>query len=140
MVKLKHILKYLRRKRDYMLVYHYDELLPLAYTDLDFQFDRDSRKSTLGFVFTLGGGAVSWKSLKQSYIIDYTMEADGAVAQFKETRNHQTGKHIGRKYHPICEIVRRGDVVVEKIASTKNLEDPSRRLCLLESLIDIGIA
>ena len=65
MVKLKHILKYLRRKRDYMLVYHYDELLPLAYTDLDFQFDRDSRKSTLGFVFTLGGGAVSWKSLKQ---------------------------------------------------------------------------
>ena len=48
----------------------------------------------------------------------------GAVAQFKETRNHQTGKHIGRKYHPICEIVRRGDVVVEKIASTKNLEDP----------------
>ena len=62
-----------------MLVYHYDELLPLAYTDLDFQFDRDSRKSTLGFVFTLGGGAVSWKSLKQSYIIDYTMEAEYVI-------------------------------------------------------------
>ena len=62
-----------------MLVYHCNELLPLGYIDLDFQFDRNSRKSTADFVFTLGGGAVSWKSLKQSYIIDYTMEAEYVI-------------------------------------------------------------
>ena len=56
---VKHILKYLWRIRDYMLVYHCDELLPLGYTDSNFWSNRDSRKSTFGFVFTLGGGAVS---------------------------------------------------------------------------------
>ena len=61
---VKHILKYLWRIRDYMLVYHCDELLPLGYMALDFQFDRDYCKSTFGFVFTLGGGAVSWRSVK----------------------------------------------------------------------------
>ena len=42
-----------------MLVYHYDELLPLGYKDLDFQSDRDSLWSTFRLVFTLGGGAAS---------------------------------------------------------------------------------
>ena len=32
---MKHILKYLRRTRDYMLVYHGDELAPIGYTDFD---------------------------------------------------------------------------------------------------------
>ena len=33
---VKHILKYIRRMRDYMLVYHGDELAPIRYTDYDF--------------------------------------------------------------------------------------------------------
>ncbi|RVW91390.1 hypothetical protein CK203_066483 [Vitis vinifera] len=41
-----------------------DELLPLGYMALDFQFDRDYCKFTFGFVFTLSGGAVSWRSVK----------------------------------------------------------------------------
>ena len=45
----------------------------------------------------------------------------GAVPQSKELRNHRKGKHNERKYHLISEIVMRGDVVVEKIASTENL-------------------
>ena len=40
------------------------------------QSDRDSRKSTSGYVFTFGGGAVSWKSIKQSCIADSTTEAE----------------------------------------------------------------
>ncbi|KAL6323034.1 hypothetical protein AAG906_023652 [Vitis piasezkii] len=76
------ILKYLQRMRDYMLVYHCNELLPLGYIDLDFQFDRDSRKSTADFVFTLGGGAVSWKSVKQSYIANSTMEFEYVLHKF----------------------------------------------------------
>ena len=42
---IKHILKYLRRMRDYMLVYQCNELLPLGYTNLEFQSDKDSPKS-----------------------------------------------------------------------------------------------
>ena len=33
---VKHILKYLKRMRDYMLIYHGDELAPIRYTDSDF--------------------------------------------------------------------------------------------------------
>ena len=33
---VKHILKYLRRTRDYMLVYYDDDLAPIRYTDYDF--------------------------------------------------------------------------------------------------------
>ena len=46
---VKHILKYLKRTRDYMLVYQADDLLPMGYTDSDFQLDRDNSKSTSGF-------------------------------------------------------------------------------------------
>ncbi|RVW26781.1 hypothetical protein CK203_117718 [Vitis vinifera] len=51
-----------------------------------------------------GDGAVSWRSVKQSCIVDSTMEVDGAMAQSKEPINHQKGKHIERKYHMIREI------------------------------------
>ena len=55
---VKHIFKYLRRTRDNMLVYSREDLIPVGYTDSDFQSDSDSKKSTSGSVFTLGGGAV----------------------------------------------------------------------------------
>jgi len=58
---VKHILKYLKRTKDYMLVYQSDSLEPCGYTDSDFMSDKDSRKSTSGYVFTLGGGAISWR-------------------------------------------------------------------------------
>ena len=65
-----------------MLVYHCDELLSLRYTDLDFQSDRDSCKSTFDFVFTLSGGSVSWKSVKESCITNSAMEVE-YVATFE---------------------------------------------------------
>ncbi|KAL5577959.1 hypothetical protein UlMin_019658 [Ulmus minor] len=85
-VAVKHILKYLKRTRDYMLVYSGEDLTPLGYTDSNFQSDKDSRKSTSGLVFTLGGGAIVWRSIKQSCITDSTMEAEYVAASeaFKE--------------------------------------------------------
>ena len=63
-IVVKHILKYLRRTRDYILVYSSDDLKIYGYTDSDFQGDRDSRKSTSVSVFTLGGAAIVWRSVK----------------------------------------------------------------------------
>ena len=77
---VKYILKYLRRTRDYMLVYRSENLIPIGYTDSDFQSNLDFRKSTSGCVFTLEGGAISWRSVKQSCIADSTMEAEYVVA------------------------------------------------------------
>ena len=47
-----------------MLVYSGEDLNLLGYTDSDFQGDKNSRKSTSGSVFTLGGGAGFWRSIK----------------------------------------------------------------------------
>ena len=63
-----------------MLVYQSDELVPIGYTDSDFQSDMDSRKSTSGNVFTLGGGAIVWRSIKQTCVADSTMEAEYVAA------------------------------------------------------------
>ena len=75
-IVVKHILKYLRRTRNYMLIYSGADLNPIGYTDSDFMSNKDRRKSTSGSVFTLGGGAVVWRSVKQSSIADSTMEAE----------------------------------------------------------------
>ncbi|KAA0032337.1 gag/pol protein [Cucumis melo var. makuwa] len=77
---VKIILKYLRRTRDYMLVYEAKDLILTGYTDSDFQTDKDSRKSTSESVFTLNRGAVIWCSIKQRCIADSTMEAEYIVA------------------------------------------------------------
>ena len=63
-----------------MLVYQDESLEPIGYTDSDFQSDIDSRKSTSGYVFTFGGGAISWRSVKQSSIAYSTMEAEYIAA------------------------------------------------------------
>ena len=58
-----------------MLVYSGDEVIPVSYTNSDFLSDKNSRKSTFGYVFTLESGAISWMSVKQSCITDFTTEA-----------------------------------------------------------------
>ena len=39
-----------------------------GYSDSDWAGDLNDRKSTSGYVFTVGGGAISWKSKKQSCV------------------------------------------------------------------------
>ena len=77
---MKHILKYLKRTRDYMLVYHGNELAPIGYIDSDFPLYAYSRKSTSKYVFALSGATVSWRSIKQSCIVDSTIETEYVAA------------------------------------------------------------
>ena len=79
-IAVKHILKYLRRTRDYMLVYSSGSLETIGYTDSDFQADVDSRKSTSGYVYTLNGGAICWRSVKQTCVADSATEAEYVAA------------------------------------------------------------
>ncbi|KAM6551295.1 hypothetical protein CsatB_001103 [Cannabis sativa] len=75
-----HILKYLKSTRRFVLVYKGGALNPVGYTDSDFQAYLDDRKSTSGMVFTLGGGAVVWRSAKKTVISDSTMEVEYIAA------------------------------------------------------------
>ena len=48
--------------------------------DASFQTDPDDSKSQGGYVFMLNGGAISWKSFKQSTGTDSTTEAEYMTA------------------------------------------------------------
>ncbi|GJR63155.1 retrotransposon protein, putative, ty1-copia subclass [Tanacetum coccineum] len=66
---VKTILNYLRNTKDMVLVYGAkpeDELKVSCYADTSFQTDKDDTKSQTGYVFVLNGGALDWKSAKQS--------------------------------------------------------------------------
>ena len=63
-----------------MLVHRCEDLIHIGYIDSDFQSNLDFKNSTSGCVFTLGGGAITWRSVKQSCIADSTMEAEYVAA------------------------------------------------------------
>ena len=66
-VAVKNILKYLNRTKNMFLVFGGDEeLVVKGYTDSSFMTDPNDFKSQSGYVCTLNGGAVRWKSSKQN--------------------------------------------------------------------------
>nr|GFB58530.1 retrotransposon protein, putative, Ty1-copia subclass [Tanacetum cinerariifolium] len=86
---VKNILKYLRNTKDMFLVYGGNlkrELRVSCYTDARYLTDTDDLKSQTGYVFILNGGAVDWKSVKQSIFATSSAEAESTVAfdAFKE--------------------------------------------------------
>lgn len=96
----KRVMRYLQRTKDYMLTYRRsDQLEIIGYSDSDFAGCPDSRKSTSGCIFMLSGGAISWKSIKQTLIDSSTMEAEfvacyEASNHGKWLRNFVTGLRI----------------------------------------------
>ena len=48
----------------------------IGYSALDFSGCVDARKSTLGYIFLLSGGAIFWRSTKQTLVASSTMEAE----------------------------------------------------------------
>ena len=70
------VAKYLRGTIDYGLRFDRSPPFVEGYSDANQISDSDEIKSTSGYVFTLGGGAVPWKSLKQTCIARPTMESE----------------------------------------------------------------
>jgi hypothetical protein len=57
---VKKALRYVQGTKDLILTYRRSESLVIeGYSDSDFAGDKDDRKSTSGYVFTLAGGAIS---------------------------------------------------------------------------------
>jgi hypothetical protein len=72
-----HCLRYLKGTAHLGLCYSADKGQILqGYTDSDFAGCPGSRKSTTGWIFTLAGSPVSWKSKKQSIVTTSTCEAE----------------------------------------------------------------
>ncbi|GJW26154.1 retrotransposon protein, putative, ty1-copia subclass [Tanacetum coccineum] len=80
---VKNILKYLRNTKDMFLVYGGNmerELRVSCYTDAGYLTDADNLKSQTGYVFVLNGGAVDWKSTKQSIFATSSTDAEYIAA------------------------------------------------------------
>ena len=72
----KRVMRYLQRTKEYMLTYQRSDILEIiGYSDSDFAGCLDSKRSTSGYIFLLAGGAISWKSAKQTLVATSTMEA-----------------------------------------------------------------
>ena len=70
-------MRYLQGTKDYKLTYkHTNQLKVIGYSDPDFVGCVDTRKSTLGYIFLISGGAISWRSTKQTLVTSSTMEAE----------------------------------------------------------------
>ena len=73
------ILGYLKGNVDYYLCYQGGDLQLIGYTDTDWGGDLRDHKSTLGYVFLLNCGVISWSSKKQTCTTLSTMEAKYAA-------------------------------------------------------------
>ena len=69
------VLRYLRYTQNYGLHYTRYPVVLEGYSDANWISEMKYTKSTSGYVFTLGGAVVSWKSSKQTCIARSTMES-----------------------------------------------------------------
>src|SRR5215216_6967403 len=76
---LERLMRYLKGSASYGIHYtRYPRVLE-GYSDSNWISDADKIKATSGYVFTLAGGAVSWKSCKQTILTRSNMEAELTV-------------------------------------------------------------
>ena len=74
---VKRIFRYLKGTQDYGLQYHKEGSAEcVGYSDADWAGDTEDRKSTSGYLFSLNGGLVSWRSKNQSCVALSTAEAE----------------------------------------------------------------
>jgi hypothetical protein len=73
---VKRIFSYLRGSIDLNLVYEGDLSDLVGHADANWAGDIDTRRSTTGFVFNLGSGAISWSSKRQPTVSLSTCEAE----------------------------------------------------------------
>ena len=73
---LERVMRYLKGTMSYGIRYTGHHKVLEGYCDANWISDADELYATSGYVFSLGGGAVSQKSCKQTVLTKYTMEAE----------------------------------------------------------------
>ena len=75
-VAVKRIFRYLKGTQKYGLLYNRSDSECVGFSDADWGGDLDDRRSTSGYVFQIGGTAISWRSKKQASVALSTAEAE----------------------------------------------------------------
>lgn len=73
---IKHLMKYLKKTEDLAIKYTRTNSQLTTYVDADWACDKEERRSTTGYVISLAGGPISWKSKKQSLTAQCSNDAE----------------------------------------------------------------
>ncbi|XP_037492197.1 secreted RxLR effector protein 161-like [Jatropha curcas] len=77
---VRRILRYVKSTIDYGIFYKRGIIKLEGYCDADYAGDHDIRRSTTGYAFSLGLGAISWCSKRQPTVSLSTIEAEYRAA------------------------------------------------------------
>ena len=98
---VKRIFRYLRGTTKFGIMYRRGkEGTLIAYSDSDYAGDVNDRRSTSGYVFVLGSGAVSWSSKKQPVVTLSTIEAEFIAAASCACQNVWLRRILEQVGHP----------------------------------------
>ncbi|CAI7888677.1 unnamed protein product [Closterium sp. NIES-53] len=115
-------------------------------SDSSYVDDMETQRSTQGYCFRLGAGAVSWRSARSSLVALSNVEAEiyaGAMA----AQELRWVKHIDVRYFLLRELQRRGQVRLDFVASEANSADlftkalapgDHHRFCVQLGLVEAG--
>ena len=130
---LERVLRYLRGTIEYGIHYTgYPSVLE-GYSDSNWISDADAIKATSGYVFTLAGAAVTWRSCKQTILTRSTMEAelvalDTATIEAEWLRALLMDLPLVEKPVPAILMYCDNQTVLIKVMSTKDNSKSSRHV------------
>jgi hypothetical protein len=142
------VLRYLVGTMNYGIHYSGDPKVLEGYSDANWISDADELNATSGYVFTLGGDAVSWKSCKQAILTRSTMEVelaalDTAIVEAEWLRELLMDLPIVEKPIPAILMNYDNQTVIVKMNSSKDNMKSSRhvkrRLKSIRKLRNTGV-
>jgi len=130
---LERVMCYLKGTMSYGIHYSGHPAVLEGYSDSNWISDIDELYTTSGYVFTIGGGAVSWRSCKQTILMRSTMEAeltalDTATVEAKWLHELLMDLPVVEKPMPAILMNCDNQTVIAKVNSTKDNAKSSRHV------------
>jgi hypothetical protein len=130
---LERVMHYLVGTMDYKIHYSGYPAVLEGYSDANWISDVDELYATSGYVFTLGGAAILWRSCKQTILTRSTMEAELATLDtviIKVDSLHELLMDIPIVKKPLSAILMNYDnqMVIVKVDSSKDNMKSSRHI------------
>nr|KYP54650.1 Retrovirus-related Pol polyprotein from transposon TNT 1-94 [Cajanus cajan] len=129
---LARLMRYLRGTMDYGIEYSGFLVVLEGHSDANWISNLDETKSSSGYVFTLGGGAIAWRSVRKSIIARSTMESEFVALEMTRTeaewlRNFLVNIPLGMKPTPSVSIHYSSQLAIA-IAKNKSYNGKNRHI------------
>jgi len=136
---LARLMKYLRGPMDYAIEYSGFPVVLEGYSDVNWISDSNETKSTSDYVLTLGGGAITWRSVRKTIIARSTMESEFVTLEMAGSKvewlkNFLANIPLGMKPTPSVSIHCDCQSTISK-AKSKNYNGKNKHIQLRHNLV-----